>query len=153
MNRMVSIDAAVKAVDKYSFDTSDGTCLCEDITCILEEVESEQDLCMTEYQNLAARTIDSALSSFHQEEHALHGMVAEVGELHGIYQKIFQGHSPDPEHMKKELGDLLWFMAEYCTAKKWNLADIAQLNIDKLRARYPDGFDAEHSLHRQKDDI
>lgn len=108
---------------------------------------------LNEYQALAARTIDKALSTRFQEEHALHGMVAEIGELHGIYQKIFQGHSPDPEHMKKELGDLLWFIAEYCTAKKWDLADIAQINIDKLIARYPDGFEAERSLHRKEGDV
>lgn len=106
-----------------------------------------------EYQKLASRTINNKLRQKQKEYHALHGMVSEIGELHGIYQKHYQGHVSTDEHKKKELGDLLWFMAEYCTANKWSLEEIAQLNIDKLIARYPDGFDSEHSLHRQKNDV
>lgn len=108
---------------------------------------------LNEYQALAARTINKDLSNAQKAAHALHGMVAEVGELHGIYQKIYQGHSGDLEHIKKELGDLLWFIAEYCTSFNWNLEDIAQMNIEKLKARYPEGFDADHSLNRASDDI
>ena len=44
-------------------------------------------------------------------------------------------------------------VAEYCTTQGWELDDIMQLNIDKLRARYPEGFDPEHSLHRKEGDI
>lgn len=106
-----------------------------------------------EYQKLAARTIKSDLDPVEISYHALHGMVGEIGELHSIYQKEFQGHEKDQEHIKKELGDLLWFVAEYCTANCWWLEDIMQMNIDKLRNRYPDGFDAEHSLHRAEGDI
>ena len=106
-----------------------------------------------EYQKLAARTINLALTSEGQRMHALHGIAAEVGELHGIYQKIYQGHESDTEHAKKEVGDILWMIAEYCTANGWKLEDIMQLNIDKLRARYPEGFDADHSLHRAEGDI
>lgn len=106
-----------------------------------------------EYQRLAARTMNHNLSAREQEKHALYGMAGELGELHGIYQKVYQGHEFDMEHAKKELGDLLWFIAEYCTAWRWNLEDIMQMNIDKLRARYPDGFDADHSLHRAEGDI
>lgn len=106
-----------------------------------------------EYQKLAARTINKNLTPRGQEYHALHGMPGEVGELHSIYQKVYQGHTFDEEHAKKELGDLLWFVAEYCTAMGWNLDDIMQMNIDKLRARYPEGFDSEHSLHRAEGDI
>ncbi len=107
-----------------------------------------------EYQRLAARTIDKTLTSAGQEFHALHGMVGELGELHSIYQKIYQGHiEPNDEHKMKELGDLLWFIAEYCTSFGWSLEDIMKMNIDKLRARYPDGFDVDHSLHRAPGDI
>ena len=105
-----------------------------------------------EYQELASRTIGK-ISSLSQERHALHGMVSEIGELHGIYQKTYQGHFLDKEHAKKELGDLLWFIAEYCTANKWELEEIIQMNIDKLKARYPNGFEAERSLNRAEGDI
>lgn len=106
-----------------------------------------------EYQGLAARTINTRLHCHEKEEHALHGMVSEIGELHGLYQKVYQGHRLDEGHLKKELGDLLWFIAEYCTAHAWDMDDIAAMNIEKLQARYPDGFDSEHSLHRKEGDI
>ena len=106
------------------------------------------------YQELASRTMDfENMSSTDQEYHALFGMSSEIGELHGIYQKGYQGHKKDEEHQKKELGDLLWFIAEYCTAKGWLLEEIMQLNIDKLKARYPEGFSADKSLHRKEGDI
>lgn len=106
-----------------------------------------------EYQKLASRTIPNEFEDIEKEFHALHGMVGEIGELHSIYQKVYQGHDFSEEHAKKELGDLLWFIAEYCTAFNWSLEDIMRMNIDKLLARYPDGFDADHSLHRAKGDI
>lgn len=106
-----------------------------------------------EYQRLAARTIDSNMNAIQQEKHALHGMVAEIGELHSIYQKKYQGHDFDDLHAEIEVGDLLWFVAEYCTAMNWDLEDVMQLNIDKLIARYPAGFEAERSLHRAVGDI
>ena len=106
-----------------------------------------------EYQHLAARTIGSNMNAIKQEKHALHGMVGEIGELHSLYQKRYQGHDFDEEHAKKELGDLLWFVAEYCTAWGWALEDVMQLNIDKLIARYPEGFSEERSLHRAAGDI
>ena len=109
-----------------------------------------------EYQLLAARTIDKELSAIGKETHALHGMSSEIGELHGIYQKAYQGHGTRFEtvkHRKKELGDLLWFIAEYCTANHWELEEIMQMNIDKLKARFPEGFNSEQSLHRKEGDI
>lgn len=106
-----------------------------------------------EYQKLAARTMNFEWSRGDQGKHALHGMVGEIGELHSIYQKRYQGHPFNEEHAKKEVGDLLWFVAEYCTAHNWNLEDIMQMNIDKLRARYPDGFSSDKSLNRAEGDI
>lgn len=106
-----------------------------------------------EYQLLAARTINPGITSVETKFHALHGMVAEIGELHGLYQKVYQGHAINQEHVKKELGDLLWFVAEYCTVMNWNLDDIMRINIEKLQNRYPDGFKEEQSLYREEGDI
>ena len=106
-----------------------------------------------QYQELAARTLNPALIDEQLKDHALKGMVGEIGEINSIYQKVYQGHEFDEEHVKKELGDLLWFIAEYCTAWGWNLDDICQMNIDKLRARFPDGFEVDKSLHRAEGDI
>lgn len=106
-----------------------------------------------EYQKLASRTIPNDFTEHEMEYHALHGMASEIGEIHGIYQKVYQGHKIDEEHLKKEVGDLLWFVAEFCSAYWWDLGDIMQMNIDKLKKRYPEGFDAEKSLHRAEGDI
>lgn len=106
-----------------------------------------------EYQELAARTINPRLYDYEIEQHAIHGLAGEVGELHSIYQKCYQGHDFDEEHAKKELGDLLWFIAEYCTAMNWELEEVMELNIEKLMKRYPDGFEDVKSMNREKGDI
>ena len=108
---------------------------------------------LNEYQELAARTINKALTDTGKEAHALLGLVSETGELLGLYQKSLQGHEFNDEHMLKECGDILWMIAELLTVNEYALDDVARMNIDKLRARYPDGFDTEHSLHRGADDI
>lgn len=105
------------------------------------------------YQELAARTINPRLYDYEIEQHAIHGLAGEVGELHSIYQKCYQGHDFDEEHAKKELGDLLWFIAEYCTAMNWELEEVMELNIEKLMKRYPDGFEDVKSINREKGDI
>ena len=106
-----------------------------------------------EFQEKAAITINPNLYDYEIEQHALHGMASEIGELHGLYQKAYQGHEFDEEHAQKELGDLLWFVAEYCTAMDWDLGLIMMKNIAKLAARYPDGFKEEDSLNREEGDI
>lgn len=107
-----------------------------------------------EYQVLARRTVPENMGCICMESHALHGMVGEIGEIHSLYQKRYQGHNDiDMAHLKKELGDLLWFIAEYCSSFEWSLDEIAELNIDKLKARYPEGFDSERSIHRAEGDI
>ena len=108
---------------------------------------------LNEYQKLAARTINGDLTELQKEYHALHGMCSEVGEIHGLYQKTYQGHQGSKRHMKKELGDLLWFIAEYCTVMEWDLEEICKMNIDKLKARFPEGFEVDKSLHRKDGDI
>ena len=67
--------------------------------------------------------------------------------------KVYQGHEFDKHHAMSELSDMLWLIAEYCTAMGWNLDDVMQYNIDKLIARYPDGFESDKSLHRAEGDI
>ena len=105
------------------------------------------------YQIEAARTINYDLPIHDLIQHSLFGMCSEVGELNGLYQKKLVGHEFNKEHAKKELGDVLWFIAEYCTAMGWTLGEVARLNIEKLKKRYPDGFNTDLSIHRGKDDI
>lgn len=108
---------------------------------------------LNEYQSLAARTMNTSLSFEETAHHALHGMASEVGEIHGLYQKFYQGHEMDAEHVKKEVGDLLWMIAEFCSVHGWKMGDVAQMNIDKLNARYPHGFCTERSLNRKEGDV
>lgn len=106
-----------------------------------------------EYQELAARTIDRRLTHLGQEHHALYGLCGEIGELQSLYQKNYQGHTFDLGHAKKEVGDILWFVAEYCTAMRWNLEDVMAENIEKLKKRYPNGFEPARSINREDGDI
>ena len=104
---------------------------------------------MTEYQNLAARTINHHLSREEMLRHSLFEMCGELGEIHSIYQKVYQGHKIDVNDLKKEVGDLLWGIAEFCTVNGWDLSEIAEINIKKLRERYPDGFSEQKSIFRK----
>ena len=102
-----------------------------------------------EYQALARRTQNAKLTPREQLEHALWGLSAEVGEVCGIHQKTHQGHSLDAVALRKEIGDCLWFLSELCDVYGFTLDRIAHENIEKLKRRYPEGFSAEHSLHRE----
>ncbi|MBQ7865225.1 MAG: nucleotide pyrophosphohydrolase, partial [Clostridia bacterium] len=58
------------------------------------------------------------------------------------------GHELDREHLIKELGDVAWYLAETAFALDVSLEEVCQRNIDKLKARYPEGFSTERSIHR-----
>lgn len=89
-----------------------------------------------------------------QLRHAVFGLASEAGEVAGILQKVYQGHDFDRAHLLKELGDCQWMIAEACDALHASLTDdVMKANIEKLKARYPDGFDPEKSRHRAKGDI
>lgn len=107
------------------------------------------ELAANEYQQLAARTINKDSSPVDVLNHALFGMVGEVGEIHSIFQKELQGHPIDLDELKNEVGDLLWFVSELCTYYGWYLSDVMAANIKKLMKRYPDGFDADRSVNRE----
>lgn len=82
------------------------------------------------------------------------GLSGEVGEFNDLVKKtIFHEKPIDIQHAKKELGDVMWYVALMCTAFGWSLNEIMQMNIDKLKARYPDGFDVEKANNRKKGDV
>ncbi len=112
----------------------------------------DPEMTMDDYQTLAARTINKDMSCAEILMHALHEIAAECGEIHGHFQKMYQGHPLDENALMLEVGDLLWGIAELCTVNSWEMSDVARANIDKLRKRYPDGFSAERSLNREKDE-
>lgn len=108
---------------------------------------------LNEYQRLASRTIPESMSKEDMKNHALHGLSAEVGEIHGLYQKVYQGHEIERKRIIGEGGDLLWFVAELFTAYDISLEEVGFSNIYKLWERYPNGFEAERSLHRKEGDV
>lgn len=108
----------------------------------------------SEYQKLAMRTCSIPYDRpTDRLYHAVFGLTSEAGEVAGILQKEYQGHEVSKEHIKKELGDCLWMVAEACEALGFSMDDVMETNIEKLRNRFPDGFDAEHSIHRKPGDI
>ena len=82
------------------------------------------------------------------------GLCGESGEAIDIVKKwMAQGHELDREHLIRELGDIAWYLAEAATALDVSLEDVLQANIDKLKKRYPSGFEVQRSTVRLKGDI
>lgn len=108
-----------------------------------------------EFQKAALRTA----SGMNYKHHGMLingalGLCGESGEVADLIKKsVFQGHTLDKEHLAKELGDCLWYIAVAAYALGYDLDTIFQMNKEKLEARYPDGFDAERSLHREVVDL
>ena len=82
-----------------------------------------------DYQNQARRTQNPALSPRDQLEHALWGLSAEVGEVLGLHQKTHQGHAMDAVKLRKEIGDVLWFVGELCDVYGFDMGAIAEENM------------------------
>ena len=86
------------------------------------------------------------------------GMSAEAGEFTEVVKKIFlQGKSYNEEnvfHLKRELGDICWYIAQACMALDTNFNEILQMNYEKLSARYPEGtFSVYKSENRKDNDV
>ena len=109
---------------------------------------------INEYQELAMRTVNKELSKKDMLINGVMGLCGESGEAIEIVKKhIAHNHELDKEHLAKELGDVAWYLAETATALGYSLEDILKMNIEKLKNRYPDGFDTEKSINRKEDDI
>ena len=80
------------------------------------------------------------------------GLTGEAGECADIVKKYkFQGHELDKEHLKDELGDVLWYIAETASGLGISLEEVAQYNLDKLHKRFHGNhFNKEDSIHREK---
>lgn len=80
---------------------------------------------------------------------AVLGLNGEAGEIADHVKKaVFHGHTLDHVALAKELGDILWYVAQAATASGFGLDEIAAMNIEKLRKRYPEGFSSEASINR-----
>ena len=122
-----------------------------------------------EYQDMAMRTNDGKAAERLEKAtreaaamgydlagllNGLLGLSGETGEFTDMIKKwIFHKKPIDLEHLKKELGDILWYVALICNGCEWDMNEIMQMNIDKLKARYPEGFDTEKANNRKEGDI
>ena len=109
---------------------------------------------INEYQKETLRTASGMNRAFSMELNGVMGLAGESGECVDLMKKhLFQGHTLDKAHLAKELGDVAWYLAVTAHAIGYDLETILQMNVDKLRKRYPDGFDPDRSQHRKSDDI
>ncbi len=105
------------------------------------------------YQKLAMTTLNPELSKKDVLINGVMGLCGEAGEAIDIVKKwLAQGHELDKAHLIKELGDIAWYLAETATALDVDLETVLQMNLDKLKKRYPEGFAAERSLARPSGD-
>lgn len=109
---------------------------------------------INEYQQLAMTTLNPALSKKDVLINSVMGLCGESGEAIDIVKKwLAQGHELDKKHLAKELGDIAWYLAEAATALDLPLENILQANIEKLKKRYPEGFDTQKSQIRLSGDL
>ena len=101
-----------------------------------------------------AQRTSNACNAFSKIHNGALGLCGEAGEVIDLLKKhLFQGHDLDKERMIGEVGDCLWYIAELATGLGVSLDEIARRNIEKLKGRYPDGFDSERSVHREKYEV
>ena len=106
---------------------------------------------INDYQKLAMSTLNPELSEKDVLINGVMGLCGESGEAIDLVKKwLAQGHELDKEKLAKELGEICWYLAETATAIGYDLEDIMSANIEKLKKRYPQGFEAERSIHRSE---
>ena len=104
---------------------------------------------INEYQKLAMTTLNKDLSEKEVLINGVMGLCGESGEAIDLVKKwLAQGHELDKDKLIKEIGDAAWYIAEIATALGVTLEEVLAKNIEKLKARYPDGFKYEDSLNR-----
>ena len=86
------------------------------------------------------------------------GLCAESGEFTEVIKKIvFQGKEPTEDnlfHLKREMGDIMWYFMQACMALDVSPEEIIEMNVDKLKSRYPGGeFDVHYSENRKEGDV
>lgn len=109
---------------------------------------------INEYQDLAMRTANYELTNYDQLINAALGLCGESGEFADLIKKIeYQDHPRDNDHLIRELGDICWYIALAATALEVDLESVMTTNIEKLKARYPDGFKAKLSVVRSEGDV
>ena len=104
---------------------------------------------INEYQRLAMTTLNPALTGKDVLINGVMGLCGEAGEAIDLVNKhLAQGHELDRDALVGDLGDVAWYLAETAYALGVDLETVLAGNIEKLKRRYPEGFDAAHSIDR-----
>ena len=105
-----------------------------------------------EYQVAALRTANGMIyDRYDMIMNGALGLCGESGEVADIIKKAtFQGHPLDEAHIAEELGDVAWYLAILAEAIGMELDTVLEMNVEKLKKRYPNGFEVDKSLHRKE---
>jgi NTP pyrophosphatase (non-canonical NTP hydrolase) len=104
---------------------------------------------INEYQRLAMTTLNPNLDKKDVLINGVMGLCGEAGEAIDIVKKhLAQGQELDRERLIGELGDIAWYLAETATVLDVDLEEVLTRNIEKLKRRYPEGFDQQRSINR-----
>jgi len=107
---------------------------------------------LNEYQNLSKRTMNSDQTYKEELSNYGLGLAGECGEVCDLLKKsLYHGHKLDIEHLKKELGDVLFYLTAIATKEGLTLEEVANVNVEKLMKRYPNGFSQERSINREEE--
>lgn len=102
-----------------------------------------------EYMASTKRTIPHLGSSLEDQIHMAMGISTEANEILDAYKKVFAyGKKLDVVNVREELGDLFWYISNLMRILDIDFEETLQINIDKLKARYPDGFSKDNAVNR-----
>jgi len=118
----------------------------------LDHALGEDGIRADDYQRAALRTAQADKMDWHGLLlNGVMGLCGEAGECIDIVKKWqYQGHELDRDKLKLELGDVAWYLAIAAYACDLKLSEVLEANVEKLRARYPDGFDKARSIGREE---
>ena len=144
MNKIKTFDADL--CEKLAESGIDKDCMeCSCQVCI---AQGPKVLTANDYQVAALRTANK--DSKDLILNGVLGLCGETGEVADIVKKhLFQGHEIDRQKAIEELGDVCWYLAITAHGLGIDLESVMEININKLKKRYPEGFDKDKSINRE----
>lgn len=117
---------------------------------IRTEIKGGITMNFNEYQEATRRTASKDASEERRISNYVFGLNGEVGEVTDYLKKfMYHDHTLDADELEKELGDCLWYLARLSDEFGIELSNVAEKNIEKLKKRYPQGFNVQDSINRE----
>jgi NTP pyrophosphatase (non-canonical NTP hydrolase) len=118
---------------------------------MLTKYSITKEMGIKEYQKKSTRTMNDNLKHNDIVANMIFGLNGEVGEVTDILKKhLFHGHDLDMDHLKEELGDVMFYIVNLATLYDIDMSEVLQMNVDKLLKRYPNGFSSQDSINRKE---